>query len=96
MFREAVQNVLQICFSQSLSSIGFPSLGAGKLGYPDHFVADVIISEVMAFNEKHPSFLKQVVLVLAEKDIYGHFMKVYAEKLQTSTTEMVCVHIQHV
>ena len=84
-----MQNVLQICFDQSLTSIAIPSLGTGQLGYPHHLVADVVISEVLGFNEKHPNFLKKVVFVLAERDTYEKCIKVYAEKLLTSTSEKV-------
>ena len=89
VFREAVQNILKICHNQSLTSIAIPSLGTGKLGYPNNFVADIIISEVLGFNEKYPKFLKEVVLVLYERDVYEACMKVYAEKLQISTLEKV-------
>jgi poly [ADP-ribose] polymerase 10/14/15 len=88
-FREAMQNILQICLDQSLTSIAIPSLGTGKLGYPHHLVANVVISEVLGFNEKHPKFFKKVVLVLSERDVYEKCMKIYAEKLLTSTSEKV-------
>ena len=90
-----MQNILQICLDQSLTSIAIPSLGTGKLGYPHHLVADVVISEVLGFNEKHPKFFKKVVLVLSERHVYEKCMKIYAEKLLTSTSEKVRLVIMH-
>jgi O-acetyl-ADP-ribose deacetylase (regulator of RNase III) len=95
VFKEAMQNILQICLDQSLTSIAIPSLGTGKLGYPHHLVADVVISEVLGFNEKHPKFFKKVVLVLSERHVYEKCMKIYAEKLLTSTSEKVRLVVIH-
>ena len=90
-----MQNILQICLDQSLTSIAIPSLGTGKLGYPHHLVADVVISEVLGFNEKHPKFFKKVVLVLSERHVYEKCMKIYSEKLLTSTSEKVRLVVMH-
>ena len=91
ILREAVQNILQICFDKSLTSIAFPSIGTGNLGYPSNIVADVIFSEVIAFSEKHPLYFKRVVLVLPERSKFQSFMKVFAEKLQVHSIENVSV-----
>ena len=92
MFREAVRNILQICLDLSITSIAFPSLGTGKLGYPHDVVADIILAEVLGFNKRHKKFFERFVLVLSETDVYEIFMKVYAEKLQLSMTEKVRVY----
>ena len=64
-----------------MTSIAIPSLGAGKFGYPQHIVADIIFTEVLVFNQQHPAFLQKMVFVLSEKDVYEHFMKVYVQQL---------------
>ena len=87
--REAIQNILQICLNRNMTSIAIPSLGAGKLGYPHHIIADILFTEVLVFNQQHPAFLQKVVFVLSEKEIYESFMKVYVQQLCVCSSEEV-------
>lgn len=87
--RETVRNILCICLNRIITSIAIPSLGVGKLRYPHHVVADVLFTEVLAFNEKHPTFFKKIVFVLSEREVYESFMKVYIEQLHICSTEAV-------
>lgn len=79
--RETIRNVLHVCQNRSLTSVAFPSLGTGKLGYPPHVVADILFTEVLVFNNKHPAFFQDVVFVISEKEMYESFMKVYIKQL---------------
>jgi O-acetyl-ADP-ribose deacetylase (regulator of RNase III) len=72
-----------------MTSIAIPSLGAGKLGYPHHIIADILFTEVLVFNQQHPAFLQKVVFVLSEKEIYESFMKVYVQQLCVCSSEEV-------
>lgn len=88
--RETVRNVLHVCWNKSLSSVAFPSLGTGILGYPPHVVADILFTEVLVFNNKHPAFFRDVVFVIYEKEIYESFMKVYIKQLSIYNSDKVC------
>lgn len=88
--RETIRNVLHVCRNKSLSSVAFPSLGTGILGYPPHVVADILFTEVLVFNNKHPAFFRDVVFVISEKEIYESFMKVYIKQLSIYNSDKVC------
>ena len=50
-----------------LTSISFPAIGTGNLGFPKDLAASVMMEEVSKFNEQS-QFLKEVVIVLYPKD----------------------------
>lgn len=54
---------------QNLSSIAFPAMGTGKLGYPRDMVAEEMCNSVLNFSKENPdTSLKQVLFVVYEKD----------------------------
>ena len=87
--RETFHNVLQVCFDRKLTSIAIPSLGIGNLSYPHNIVADILITEVLGFNAKHPHYFEKVVFVLSEKEVYESFMKNYLKHLCICSKEGV-------
>lgn len=89
VLRETMRNLLQVCLNRSVTSIAIPSLGAGKLGYPHNVVADILFTEVLGFNNQHPSFFKKIIFVLSENEIYETFMKVYVQRLHISSAKEV-------
>lgn len=78
---ETMKNLLRVALDRGISSIAIPSLGAGKLGYPHQMVAVTLFSEVLLFNQKHPSCIKKFLFVLAENSVYESFIKVYTQQL---------------
>ena len=50
------------------SSIAFPAIGTGQLGYPKDIVAREMFNTVKKFAEKNVSSLRQVDFVLYPKD----------------------------
>ncbi|XP_023278825.1 poly [ADP-ribose] polymerase 14-like [Seriola lalandi dorsalis] len=54
----------------SLTSISFPAIGTGNLGFPRDLVASLIFNEISAFSsKKQPKHLKKVVIVLYSGDV---------------------------
>ena len=50
-----------------LTSISFPAIGTGNLGFPKDLAASVMMEEVSKFNQQ-PRCLKTVLIVLYPKD----------------------------
>lgn len=52
-----------------LTSISFPAIGTGNLGFPKVLVASLMLDEILAFSSKQqPKHLKKVVIILYPKD----------------------------
>ncbi|XP_030198904.1 protein mono-ADP-ribosyltransferase PARP14-like isoform X1 [Gadus morhua] len=62
-----VEDCLNRAEDQGLTSISFPAIGTGNLGFPKDLVASVMMEAVSKFN-KEPRCLKTVVIVLYPKD----------------------------
>ena len=65
--REIVEDCLNKAENRGLTSISFPAIGTGKLGFPKDLAASVMIGEVLAFK-KQSMRLKKVAIVLHPKD----------------------------
>lgn len=62
-----------------LTSISFPAIGTGNLGFPKDLAASVMLDEIVAFSsKKQPKHLKKVMIVLYPKD--AHTIQVREEK----------------
>ncbi|XP_035532032.1 poly(ADP-ribose) polymerase family member 14-related sequence 1 isoform X1 [Morone saxatilis] len=52
-----------------LSSISFPAIGTGNLGFPKNLVASLMLDKILAFSsKKQPKHLKKVVIILYSGD----------------------------
>ncbi|XP_076023922.1 poly(ADP-ribose) polymerase family member 14-related sequence 1 isoform X2 [Genypterus blacodes] len=52
------------------TSITFPAVGTGNLGFPKDLVASIMLNEILEFStKKHPKHLKKVVIVLYPTDL---------------------------
>ncbi|XP_042351029.1 poly(ADP-ribose) polymerase family member 14-related sequence 1 [Plectropomus leopardus] len=64
-----------------LTSISFPAIGTGNLGFPKDLAASLILDEILAFSKRQPKHLKKVVIILYSGDastikVFGdEFMK---------------------
>jgi poly [ADP-ribose] polymerase 10/14/15 len=65
--RGIVADCLNKAEKHGLTSISFPAIGTGNLGYPKDRAASVMMEEVAKFY-KQPRCLKTVVIVLYPKD----------------------------
>ncbi|XP_044073695.1 poly(ADP-ribose) polymerase family member 14-related sequence 1 isoform X2 [Siniperca chuatsi] len=52
-----------------LTSISFPAIGTGNLGFPKDLVASMMLDEILAFSsKKQPKHLKKVMIILYSGD----------------------------
>jgi len=62
-----VQDCLNEAERRDLTSITFPAIGTGILGFPKDIAASVMIEEFLKFKKQSTS-LKTVVIILYPKD----------------------------
>ncbi|CAL8266086.1 unnamed protein product [Lota lota] len=88
IMRGIVEDCLNKAENHGLTSITFPAIGTGNLGFPKALAASGMIEEVLKFM-KHPRSLKTVVIVLYPKD--RETIEVFNNELkkQLSTTPNV-------
>uniref|UniRef100_A0A8C6Y7C4 Poly [ADP-ribose] polymerase n=1 Tax=Naja naja TaxID=35670 RepID=A0A8C6Y7C4_NAJNA len=64
-----IEECLKVTEQLSLSSITFPAIGTGNLGYPKQYVAKLFFDEVFKFSQaENPKSLKEVHFVLHSSD----------------------------
>ncbi|XP_032368806.1 poly(ADP-ribose) polymerase family member 14-related sequence 1 isoform X2 [Etheostoma spectabile] len=52
-----------------LTSISFPAIGTGNLGFPKDLAASLMLDEILAFSsKKQPKHLKKVVIIIYSQD----------------------------
>ncbi|XP_046902162.1 poly(ADP-ribose) polymerase family member 14-related sequence 1 isoform X2 [Hypomesus transpacificus] len=69
MLSRIVKECLDKAEHQRLSSITFPAVGTGNLGFPKDLVASLMLNKVLKFSsKKNPKHLKEVVFVLHPSD----------------------------
>ncbi len=72
--REATKNTLLLCEKLNLESVALPAFGTGVGGFSKEKCAEIMLSEVISFENKS---LKDVYFYLFGKDTLGIFKKVY-------------------
>lgn len=72
--REATKNTLLLCEKLYLVSVALPAFGTGVGGFSKDKCAEIMLSEVMSFENKN---LKDVYFYLFGKDTLEIFQKVY-------------------
>lgn len=70
---QALSGIFKDCLEKaensSLSSISFPAIGTGNLGFPKDRVATSMLDEILTFSsKKQPKHLKKVVIILYSGD----------------------------
>ncbi|XP_052083507.1 uncharacterized protein LOC127720795 [Mytilus californianus] len=78
---EILKNIMIRCMNEAeerkMTSIAFPALGTGKLGYPPCFVAKTMFAAVDDYERTNPTYLKQVYIVLfGDTDVLQHFKNI--------------------
>ena len=52
-----------------MTSISFPAIGTGNLGFPKDLVASLMLEKIISFSsQKQPKHLKKIVIVLYPGD----------------------------
>ena len=62
-----------------LTSIAFPAIGTGILGYSLEEAAHGICSSIIAFGQKDPMYVKRVRIIIFQKQMYQSFMDKFTE-----------------
>ncbi|KAM9804519.1 poly(ADP-ribose) polymerase family member 14-related sequence 1 [Neosynchiropus ocellatus] len=76
--RGIIKKCLDVAANSGCTSISFPAVGSGNLGFPKALSASILFEEIVAFSTKQSSTnLKQVTLVLFPSDTqtiqdFGH------------------------
>ena len=71
---EILQKCLQVCEQKSASSVAFPSLGTGNLGYPPNIVAKVMVTTVQNYYKVYrATCIRSVKFVIFKDNIYKEF-----------------------
>ena len=66
---ELVTGCLSMASQSGFSSIAFPALGTGQLGYPRDTVAQIMLTAIDTFGRNNPSTsLREIRIVLYQKD----------------------------
>jgi len=73
VLEETIQKCLQFCDKKEVSSIAFPALGAGNLGFPSDVVARVMITTVQNYYQDNGSGIKVVKFVIFMDSTYKEF-----------------------
>ncbi|XP_013925211.1 PREDICTED: poly [ADP-ribose] polymerase 14 [Thamnophis sirtalis] len=91
-----IEECLKVTEQLSLSSITFPAIGTGNLGYPKQYVAKVFFDEVFKFSQaENPKSLKEVHFVLHSSDAttIQVFMDELNSRLNVSQTGSSVPHV---
>ena len=73
VLEQTVQNCLKACDQRQITSIAFPALGAGALGYPSKVVARVMITAVQKYFQTSTTSIQAVKFVIFMDDTYQEF-----------------------
>ena len=73
-----IHKVMEECDRLKATSVAFPALGTGNLGFPDSVVADIMVNTVNTYLEQQngKTSLKKVILVIFLDKTYDAFKKV--------------------
>ena len=85
-----VNKCLKECTKLKVTSIAFPAIGTGNLGYPNDVVARVMVEAVSSFLSSHKSStLNAVYLVIFMTDTYHAFQQELTKQRLTPETSYV-------
>ena len=79
IFREVVQKCLAECTRLGVKSVAIPSIGAGKLKYPDNVVSKILLEEAALYMKQNSekTSLQLVHFVLFDQHVYDVFQKIH-------------------
>ena len=82
ILQDLVQKCLETCDKLRASTIAFPALGAGNLSYPQHIVADIMVSTIAGYFKVNRTMthIKTVKLVIFMDNTYAEFNKLLSSR----------------
>ena len=78
---QVLENIIKKCLEEAdrcgATSIAFPALGAGNLGYPSHVVARIMVGTVATYFKSHryANSIETVLLMINIQDVFKKFQK---------------------
>ena len=84
VLEQTVQNCLKACDQRKVTSIAFPALGAGALGYPSKVVARVMVTAVQKYFQTSTTSIQAVKFVIFMDDTFQEFQS-FLSSQNTST-----------
>ena len=74
-----ITKVMQECDRLKATSVAFPALGTGNLGFPEKVVAEVMVNAISSYLRQNPSTtVKKVLLVIFADSTYRAFQRAVA------------------
>ena len=91
-----IHNVMEECDRLKASSVAFPALGTGNLGFPDDVVANIMVTTVNAYLEqqKGKTCVKKVVFVIFLDKTHNAFKKVMGRGATASHLSLPGLQVQ--
>ncbi|XP_070770712.1 poly(ADP-ribose) polymerase family member 14-related sequence 1 [Enoplosus armatus] len=81
ILRGIFRDCLDKAENSGLSSISFPAIGTGNIGFPKDLVASLMLDEILMFSsKKQPKHLKKVVIILYPGD--AQTVKVFSDEFK--------------
>jgi poly [ADP-ribose] polymerase 10/14/15 len=78
VLKSSVLKVLEECDRQNLSTVAFPALGSGNLGFPPDVAANIMFGTMASYLANTKTSLKKILVVVQDKSIYATFHRVFA------------------
>ena len=79
MLGKTIASCLKRAEKLRLTSIAFPAIGTGVLGYSLEEAAHGICSSIIAFGQKDPMYVKRVRIIIFQKQMYQSFLDKFTE-----------------
>ena len=79
---------MKACNQREVTSIAFPALGAGALGYPSKVVASVMITTVQNYFQTNTTSIQAVKFVIFMDDTYQEFQSFLASQNTVAPVSM--------
>ncbi|XP_043929617.1 protein mono-ADP-ribosyltransferase PARP9-like [Protopterus annectens] len=86
VLRDVIKTCLEYAKDDKISSISFPAIGTGNLGFPKSEVAKVMIEEVISFAKLSRNFKLEVYFVLFPGD--SSTVKAFEKEMQNAKTQL--------
>ena len=87
LLEQVCQNILQCAEQHDMNSIALPAISSGFNAMPMALVAQVLIDTILRYSYKPDSSLKDIYIVINEREKIEAFLK-YAHQIEDSRTTM--------
>ncbi|XP_063788864.1 protein mono-ADP-ribosyltransferase PARP14-like [Pseudophryne corroboree] len=92
ILRSIIETCLKIAEKRHLTSITFPAIGTGNLGFPRHIAAGLMLDEILTFSSKRKiQYVQEVVFMLhpTDKETITDFSRELTKRKDRNATKSV-------